>query len=167
MQIKDFILNGLHTKTFINGEFDKVIIAVHGFSGDCDSSVIKAIANELTNHKCMVITYDLPRHGKNDNREILNLKECLDSIENIDKYVKENYKDKRICWFATSFGGYLLLHFLSNNKYNYDKIILRAPAINMDKVIDSIILPLHGYTLDNLAKSLINLGHEQQLLIDY
>ena len=167
MKINDFLLNKLHTRTYINGEFDKVIIAVHGFSGDSDSSVIKAIAKDLTNHRCMVITYDLPKHGKNDNTEILNLKECLDSIKNIDKYVKDNYRGKKICWFATSFGGYLLLNFLNDNEYKYDKVILRSPAINMDKVIGSVILPLHGYTLEDLTKSAINLGHEQQLLVDY
>ena len=37
----------------------------------------------------------------------------------------------------------------------------------MDKVIGKVLLPLHGYTLDDLTKSVINLGHEQQLLIYY
>lgn len=166
MKIKDFKLNGLHTREYINEKFDKVVIALHGFSGDCDSSVIKAIAEDLLNHNCMLITYDLPKHGENNNEGTLTLDECLESIKKIDEYVKQTYENKKICWFATSFGGYLLLNFLNNNEYEYDKVILRAPAIFMDKVIDSVIMPFNGYSLEDLNKGEINLDRDHPLFID-
>ena len=127
MDIKNEVYKDLHVRTFLpDDEIHKVIIAVHGFAGDKDSSVIYEIAKEMTLNKCVVVTFDLPNHGENESSTCLSLASCFQALTDIDLLVKERYIDKEISYFATSFGGYLLLNLLSSNDYKYAKIILRV-----------------------------------------
>ena len=92
----------------------------------------------------------MPNHGENDSSNCLSLDSCFKALADIDLYVKEKYVDHEISYFATSFGGYLLLNLLSSNDYKYDKIILRAPAVYMDEILSNAIIPEHGYDLNEL-----------------
>ena len=76
--------------------------------------------------------------------------------------VKKKYKNVQISYFATSFGGYLLLNFLNNATHKYNKIILRAPAINIDKVLKEKIIKDDFCKLR--ANEILNI---QDIKIDY
>ena len=60
--------------------------------------------------------------------EKLNVKVCLDSIKEIEEWVKSFYSGP-ISLTGASFGGFLLLRYLENNTNQYGKVILRAPAL--------------------------------------
>ena len=166
MKKEELILNGINVKIFQQKkDVQHVLIAIHGFAGDSDSSVIYEIAKKITND-CKIVTFDLPNHGKNEDKDILDLNKCLMSIKMIDEYVKEKFKGKKISYFATSFGAYLLLSFLNDIKYKYYKIILRAPAIYMDEILKNVIIPEHGYDFDELGENIFDLGYNKQLLIN-
>lgn len=167
MNIKNEIYKDLHVRSFFpNNEIEKVIVAIHGFAGDKDSSVIYEIAKEMTTHNFVVVTFDLPNHGENESNGCLSLSKCFKAVNDIDLFVKEKYIGKEISCFATSFGGYLLLNLLSSNNYIYDKVILRAPAVHMDEILSNVIIPEHGYNLSELENKSINLGYGKELLID-
>ena len=84
MNIENKIYKNLHVRIFSpERKIEKVIIAVHGFAGDKDSSVIYAIAKEMTNHSCAIVTFDLPNHGENETCESLSLKTCFNAFSSI------------------------------------------------------------------------------------
>ena len=163
---KHVLINGLWSRIYLpENEIKEIIIGVHGFAGDKESSVLILLANELNKQNKALISFDLPCHGENDNTQVLNLNDCINSIKTIFDYVKENYKNIPISVFATSFGGYLTLKYLSNNKEDLHKLILRAPAVYMHKILETVILPEHEFTKEDL-KNTINLGYANPLLVD-
>lgn len=144
-------------------EIKKVLIAIHGFAGDKESSVIEKVAISLTKKDILVLAFDLPGHG--EDYEKLDLKECYDYIDRVIKYTISSY-NRDISFFATSFGGYLLLNYLNNTKIKFNQIILRAPAIYMDQIFINKILKEHGYTVKDLNNKKIDLGFEKELIVD-
>lgn len=147
------------------GEPNEIVIGIHGFSGDKESSVLIALSKELTKISKALLVFDLPCHGENDNAKPLNLSECINSINLVYEYVNKNFKNTKISIFATSFGGYLTLAYLSEHQQNLHKLILRAPAIYMNKVLTENILPFNGFNAETITNP-VNLGYEKPLFID-
>ena len=163
---KHILINGLWSRIYLpENQINEIVIGVHGFAGDKESSVLIVLANELNKHNKALISFDLPCHGENDKAQILNLTNCINSIKTIFDYVKENFANIPISVFATSFGGYLTLNYLSKNNEHLHKLILRAPAIYMHKILETVILPEHNFNKEDLNKT-INLGYENPLLVD-
>lgn len=167
MKIVDEERDGVQVKMFYpENEIKSLVIAIHGFGGDSESSVIKALARELTAKDILVLTFDLPCHGKDKNKDVLRLGECLSYLEKIINFSMRTFKDIPISFFATSFGCFILLNHLKNHDIIYNKIILKSPAIFMDKTLKENILKDHGYSLDDLIRSPLDLGYEREILID-
>lgn len=163
---KHIKIDNLDAKIYSSDKNPKeILIGVHGFSGDKESSVLLALSKELIKKGVALLTFDLPCHGKNDNSKPLDLELCIHSIGKVLNYAKTNYPSTKISIFATSFGGYLTLAYLSNHNEKLNKIILRAPAIYMSKVLEENILPFNGFSADKIENP-INLGYEQSLYID-
>ena len=55
----------------------EVLIAVHGFAGDKDSSVIIAVAEDLANYGIATISFELPNHGADACEDVLKLISCV------------------------------------------------------------------------------------------
>ena len=142
-----------------------VLIAVHGFAGDKDSSVIIAVAKELVKFAVLTITFELPNHGADASQNILNLAECINSIGEVVNYAKAHYSNTPISIFATSFGAFLTLHYLSTHTEKFKNIILRSPAIDMANILVNNILPEHNLKLEDFS-SVQNLGYANPLLVD-
>lgn len=133
----------ISAKSYLPQESPKeIIIAVHGFAGDKESSAISLLAKEMTKEGFGVVCFDFPGHGESEvEADKLTIDNCINDIETIEEYIKEKYgKQMKIDLFATSFGAYitLLKIFKYNTKYN--KIVLRAPAIKMDKIFKETLL---------------------------
>lgn len=138
-------INGynISTMSYLPQESPKeIIIAVHGFAGDKESSAISLLAKEMTKEGFGVVCFDFPGHGESEvEADKLTIDNCINDIETVEEYIKEKYgKQMKIDLFATSFGAYiaLLKIFKYNTKYN--KIVLRAPAIKMDKIFKENLL---------------------------
>lgn len=143
-----------------------IVIAIHGFAGDKDSSVINAIANAL-NQNTLVVTFDLPCHGQDNRKDNkLRLNECIEYLKTVVSYIASVYPLIPISIFATSFGAYLFLLYLSNANYKFEHIILRSPAIFMDKVLVNSILRDHNITFETLLKQDVNLGYNKTIMVD-
>lgn len=127
---KGFLTSDYINKNFENSDVDSlktIIIAVHGFSSSKNSYVLAKIAPKLRENNIGLVCFDLPGHGVRTD-EKLNVKACLDSIRTIENETRKIYKGK-ISLTGASFGGFLLLRYLQNNKREYGVVILRAPAL--------------------------------------
>lgn len=145
---------------------ERVLIAIHGFGGDCESSVIENVAKGLEGQGIVVFSFDLPCHGKDKITSELKLGSCLERIEKVLNIVKQKYKEEQISFFATSFGAYLLLNYIVKNKCNFEKIILRAPAIFMYEIFAKKILTEQGYSLTKINNHPIELGYERKMICE-
>ena len=163
---KHLQINNLWSKIYLpEGEIKEIVIGIHGFSGDKESSVLTALGKEFTKHNLALICFDLPCHGENDNSQVLKLSDCFNSVKIIFDYVKSNFKDIPISVFATSFGGFLALSYLSQNIENLHKLILRAPAIHIHKILTNVILPEHNIKKEDLIHP-VNLGYAKPIYVD-
>ncbi|HIT17858.1 MAG TPA: alpha/beta fold hydrolase [Candidatus Caccosoma faecigallinarum] len=126
---------GLLDKDWVVKNFSKeeannlktIVIAVHGFSSSRNSFVYAKIAPTLRENNIGMVCFDLPGHGLRKNLK-LNVKACLDTIKDIEDELRSFYSGP-ISLTGASFGGFLLLRYLENNKRIYGKVILRAPAL--------------------------------------
>ena len=67
----------INIKEMIPEEVEEIMIAIHGFAGDKESSAITAVANELNKQKIGVIALDLPGHGVSEvDGDYLTLDNC-------------------------------------------------------------------------------------------
>lgn len=142
----------------------QILICIHGFNGDSKSSVISALKDELSNYNIEVLTFDLPCHGEDKNTN-LKLIDCQNKLSNFVNSIIQN-NDCPISFFATSFGAYLLLNYLNTSQYKFDKIILRCPAVFMDKVLNNKILPMNNFSYNDLKNNKINIGINRTMFID-
>lgn len=142
----------------------QVIIACHGFGGDKESSAILLLAKSLTKNNICVIAFDFPGHGtsKTDGHDF-SVKNCINDVNDVENYVRVNYKEAKIGFFATSFGAYVLMLKLNQSKNIYDKIVLRCPALNMRKTFEENILKEDLNEFLKRRETL--LGYERKIVI--
>ena len=148
---------------YINGDVKRVIVALHGFGGDKDSSAIRRLAEAAGN--TATVAFDFPAHGDSTaaDSELL-VENCIDDFIRVNSFAREKYPDADMCYFATSFGGYILL--LSENAIAVDaKIVLRAPAVRMDDTFLSVICRCTEDEL--LIKGSAECGFERKIDVSY
>ena len=173
MKIKEFKIksfNGynISVRTYLPTEnIKEIIIAVHGFGGDKDSSAIRLLADKMVKENFIVICFDFPSHGTSEvEADKLTIDNCINDIETIEQYIKDNFgKDIKINIFATSFGAYITLLKIIKNGTKYNKIVLRAPAIKMDEILKNTLLrePFEDFNRNRFTK----LGFRRIMNISY
>lgn len=146
MKIKEFNIEleefDIPCKLFTpTGNIKKIILGVHGFAGDKESSVLKALAEKLVEKDCALICFDFPAHGKSSAPDsFLRVEKCIQSLMEVVKFVKTHFPESEYGIFATSFGGYITL--VCSEELKDFKIVLRAPAITMANSLLSKIIPV-------------------------
>ena len=149
-------------KIFRGEQANQILLCLHGFAGDKESSVVDAIGLSLQKDHITTIAFDLPCHGEDQTKGSFSLERCreylVDVVEQISKYKMP------INIFATSFGAYLYLRFLAE-KQDFKNVILRSPAVDMHNIIFKIIKE-HDYSVEDLKTKTLNLGYGRELLID-
>lgn len=134
-------LDNIKIKEYIVDNMKEVFIACHGFGGDKESSAIKELAKNVNPMGIGVITFDFPAHGESDvDGSYLTVDNCINYLQTVEQYVYNKYKKKNINIFATSFGAYIVLLKICKMKTEYNSIILRAPAINMNEIFKNSLL---------------------------
>ena len=148
----------------IRDDHREILLCLHGFGGDKESSVIAALRRELDTNGIGVAAFDWPAHGANHLKDTyFEVDYCLAYLGSVVKKIKSKW-DKPISCFATSFGGYMAALYIQE-KNPFRKIILRSPAINMDKVFRKLI------SAEDFAKlksgHMLELGYERKIGIGY
>lgn len=136
---------------------EKVILYCHGFAGHKDTRAAAKFADRvLTKYKKIaVLAFDWPCHG-DDVKKKLQLKDCDAYVRLITEYIQKQYATEDIYAYATSFGGYLILKYISENGNPFRKIALRCPAVDMyGTLTKSIITPEAREKMDKGKNALV------------
>ncbi len=118
-----------------------VIIGVHGFAGDKESSMLEKLAVTVCAHNTALICFDFPAHGSSPvGEDMLTVRNCKNDLLAVAEYVTNKYPNAKASIFATSFGGYISL--LCADKLSKIPFVLRAPAVTMPKVLLENVLKI-------------------------
>ena len=120
---------------------EKVVLFGHGFAGHKDNSAAQKFSERvLTKYKGVaVLIFDLPCHGDDVKKKML-LRDCLTYVGIVIEYVSSELHTDRIYSYATSFGGYLVLKYISEHGNPFVKIALRCPAVNMSETLTHVVI---------------------------
>jgi len=120
---------------------DNVVICCHGFAGSKDSPSILTLAEHLsTQYKyTIVLSFDWPCHGE-DVSEELTLERCDAYLTKVIDFARKCSPQANLYANGTSFGGYLLLKYISDHGNPFTKIVLRSSAVTMHDVLVNTIM---------------------------
>lgn len=119
----------------------RVVVFCHGFGGHKDNSAAEKFAQRmLGKYKgTAMVTFNWPCHG-DDVKKKLTLDDCGAYLGLVLSHVREKYAPQGLYAYATSFGGYLTLKYISEHGNPFDKVALRCPAVNMYDVLTGAIM---------------------------
>jgi len=111
---------------------DRIVLFLHGFGGHKDNKAAEKFAERMISKykSTALVTYNHPSHG-DDVKKRLTLADCDSYLGIVTDYIKRTYSPSALHIYATSFGGYLCLKYISEHGNPFDKIALRCPAVNM------------------------------------
>ena len=144
---------------------EKAVIFGTGFAGHKDNNAAAKFAEKLlSKHKdVIVIVFNWPSHG-DDVKKKLVLSDCGTYLDIVVKDTKERFGITELYSYATSFGGYLVLKYISEHDDPFRKIVLRCPAIDMYDVLTSAIMKNDEH--DRIMKGKdIQVGFDRKIIV--
>jgi len=120
---------------------EKVVIFCTGFAGHKDNNAANRFADELLSKErgVAVVVFNWPAHG-DDIKKKLVLNDCITYLEIVISEIKSKMDEQKLYAYGTSFGGYLLLKYISERGNPFNRIALRCPAVNMFDVLTRTIM---------------------------
>lgn len=147
-----------------NQNMKGVIIGVHGFAGDKDSSMLEQLAQTVCLAETGLVCFDFPAHGESPvGEEMLTIENCKKDFLAVLTYVNSLYNNVDISIFATSFGGYITL-LCADQLENYP-LVLRAPAVTMPKVLLENVLEISAEEFQKAGT--VTCGFERSISLPY
>ena len=144
----------------------KVILFGHGFGGHKDTKAAERFAEAvLSKYKGVaVMTFNWPCHG-DDVKKKLVLADCDTYLSLLIAYIKKQYGTEALYAYATSFGGYLFLKYISEHGNPFRKMVLRCPAVNMyQSLTERIITPQEAEKLEKGKDVLV--GFDRKIAVN-
>ena len=122
-------------------ETKTVILYGHGFGGHKDTRAAERVARRVfaKSKGVVLIVFDWPCHGE-DARKLLRLEDCSHYLSLVLSDIRKKYPEAALYAYATSFGGYLFLKYISEVENPFVKIALRCPAVNMYQVLTGAVM---------------------------
>ena len=157
----------IHCKLYFSSgsPIEKVVLFGHGFAGHKDNGAAHKFADRVLSEfkGTAVLIYDLPGHG--DDTQKLTLSNCMAYMSIVIDYIKSELHTAQIYSYATSFGGYLVLKYISESCDPFAKIALRCPAVNMADVLTKTIMSAEE--LDGILKGKsVQVGFDRKIEVD-
>ncbi len=135
--------HNIRCKLYCNDPRDirKIVVFGHGFGGHKDNGAAKTFALRMLSkyRDTALVTFNWPSHGDDVKKKIC-LTDCSDYLELVVAHLKQKYRTEELYSYATSFGGYLTLKYISEQGNPFRKIALRCPAVNMYDVLTRAIM---------------------------
>lgn len=135
--------HNIRCKLYFNdlNSVEKAVIFGTGFAGHKDNNAAKIFAEKLlSKHKDTVVTvFNWPAHG-DDIKKKLVLDDCDTYLGFVIDEIRERFEVSDLFAYATSFGGYLFLKYISEHGDPFTKTALRCPAVYMYDVIIGAIM---------------------------
>lgn len=109
---------------------NRVIVLCHGFTGHKENRSGERLAERvLSKYKGVaLVSFDWPAHGE-DARKSISLTECDTYLRLVLAYCRGHFHTDELYAFAVSFGGYVLLKYLSEHGNPFRAAVLRCPAV--------------------------------------
>ena len=146
------------------GIYDKAVIFCTGFAGHKDNSAANRFAEKLISKRdALVVVFNWPSHG-DDVKKKLVLEDCNTYLDLVIREVKTRYQVDRLFAYATSFGGYLVLKYISEHANPFEKIALRCPAVDMYHVLVSSIMNNNEYDRIKKGKDVL-VGFDRKIIV--
>ena len=141
-----------------------IILGVHGFAGDKESSALKTLAGAACGKGVSLCCFDFPAHGASDaSDEMLSVKNCMADLLFIAEQCRKEHPDEKKYLFATSFGGYITL--LCSKELTDFATVLRAPAVTMP---EHVLTDLLNTTPEEFKKvGTITYGFERKIRLPF
>lgn len=143
---------------------DKAIIFCTGFAGHKDNGAAQKFADMLLTRKdTILVVFNWPAHG-DDVKKKLTLEDCDAYLGLVIQEVRERYGVRELYAYATSFGGYLVLKYISEHENPFRRIVLRCPAVCMYDVLTRSIMKNDEF--DKLAKGKdVQVGFDRKITV--
>ena len=148
------------------GSVQTVVLCGHGFGGHKDNRAAERFSKHVLdkNHGAIVLTFNWPCHG-DDVRKTLRLSDCDAYLSAVLSWIRSRYPDAALFGYATSFGGYLFLKYVSEHGDPFRKLALRCPAVTMYDVMTSGIMTESD--LERIKKGKpVSVGFDRKVEID-
>ncbi len=125
---------------------EKAVIFGTGFAGHKDTNAAAVFAEELfaEHDDVIVVVFNWPAHD-DDEKTTLSLVDCGAYLEQVIRTVGADFGARRLFANATSFGGYMMLKYISEHGDPFEKTALRCPAVNLFDVLANTIMTKDEY----------------------
>jgi len=147
------------------GITDKAVIFGTGFAGHKDNNAASKFSEKLLakDKNTVIIVFNWPAHG-DDIKKKLVLNDCSTYLEQVIREAKERFGAEQLYSYATSFGGYLVLKYISEHGNPFRKIALRCPAVDMYDVLTATIMKHDEY--DRIMKGKdVQVGFDRKIIV--
>ena len=115
---------------------DKILVVCHGFGSSKSSPMVQALEKTMPEIGVGVVSFDFPAHGESP---VWDLHEtwCIDDLETVEAYVRTLAPRAELCYFASSFGAFTLLNYLTARPHAGKRAMLRSAAVAMGRLAES------------------------------
>lgn len=136
-------------KTSFCDNMKGIVIYCHGF-GESKDRIIQH-SDILNENNIGIISFDFPCHGADTtNFKDITYDLVISYMDEITKYIKEQYPEIPISIIGSSFGGYMVLNYINDKKYLFNKVFLKYPAVNFYECIKRKLFIDDNYFNDNV-----------------
>ncbi|MBR4743748.1 MAG: alpha/beta fold hydrolase [Oscillospiraceae bacterium] len=120
---------------------EKAVVFCTGFAGHRDNNAAAGFAEKLLSKRkdTAVIVFDWPAHGE-DVKKKPSLEDCMTYLDLVTGDAVTRFGARELYCYATSFGGYLVLKYITERDDPFRKIALRCPAVDMYGVLTNSIM---------------------------
>ena len=143
----------------------RAVLYCTGFAGHRDNGAAEKFAESVFSRykDVIVIVFNWPSHG-DDVKKKLNLEDCGTYLELVIEDMKTRFGCTELYSYATSFGGYLILKYISEHGNPFRKISLRCPAVYMYDVLTRFIMKNDEYDRIMKGKDL-QVGFDRKIIV--
>lgn len=143
----------------------KAVVFCTGFAGHKDNNAANVFAEKLLSKRkdVMVVVFNWPAHG-DDVKKKLVLDDCSTYLELVVSRIRDEYKTDELYCYTTSFGGYVVLKYITEHDNPFQKIAIRCPVVNMHDVFVNSIMNDDEY--DRIMKGeAVQVGFDRKILV--
>ena len=143
----------------------KAVIYCTGFAGHKDNNAANRFSEKLLSREkdAAVIVFNWPAHGDDIKKKIV-LEDCNTYLRQVIRDTGARFGIGELYAYATSFGGYLVLKYISEHGNPFRKIALRCPAIDMYDVLTRTIMKNDEYERILKGKE-ASVGFDRKILV--
>ena len=117
------------------GDEEQAVIIIHGFGSSKESPTAKMMTDILPLRGIAAVSFDFPAHGESPvNGDMLRLQNCINDLEAVENYMRENCPNAQIGYFGSSFGAYVTMNYLTQKPKAGAKVLMRSAAVNMPEL---------------------------------